>query len=713
MIADGLGQLTRPFGTAPVDPLTGARGLAAAQRQIMAAEPVRHPRPGARGVPDRSGRVARHGLPVAAVLGRDLRPGAGRADGRADRRVDAPPRRPPGARARCSTWSATCAGAASRRRIGEDPYLVGTIGSAYVRGLESSGVVATLKHFLGYSASRAGRNLAPVSIGPRELADVFLPPFEMALRAGARSVMNSYTDIDGVPVAADPTLLTDLLREDLGFTGTVVSDYFSVSFLQTLHGVAGVPARPRTRRSPPASTWSCRRSTATASRCSKRSPPATSTRSLVDRRWNGCCGRSASWACSTRAGRRACGGDRRARRPRRRRVPRARAANWPAGRSCCWPTTASCRWPPGSASPWSGRAPTTRSAMLGCYSFPMHVGVHHPDVPIGVEIRTVRRGAARRPGRLRGQLRAGLPGARRRRRGHRGRRGCGRRAPTSASRCSATRPACSAAAPRARAATRPTCGCPAARRNCSRRCSPPVRRWSWCCSSAGRTSCRRQADRLAAVVCGFFPGEEGGPAIADVLAGRVNPSGRLPVGFPGAGATQPAHLPRPRRSGSAATSARSTRRRCSRSATDCRTPRRPGRRRARRRRSHWPTDGTCEIAVTLANETDRDGQRGRPGLPARPGRRGGPPGAAADRRRPASTSRRGERHGCGSAARRPDLVHRPRPGSRIVEPGASSCGSARRARTSARPSSSSLTGPRREVGFDRVLVPEITDLPEA
>ena len=90
--------------------------------------------------------------------------------------------------------------------IGEDPYLVGLIGSAYVRGLESAGIVSTLKHFAGYSASRAARNLAPVSIGPRELADVLLPPFEMALRAGARSVMSSYTDLDGVPVAADPTL---------------------------------------------------------------------------------------------------------------------------------------------------------------------------------------------------------------------------------------------------------------------------------------------------------------------------------------------------------------------------------------------------------------------------------------------------------------------------------------------------------------------------
>src|SRR3954452_21106896 len=123
--------------------------------------------------------------------------------------------------------------------IGEDPYLVGTVGAAYVRGLEDAGVVATLKHFAGYSASRGGRNLGPVSMGVRELQDVILPPFEMALRlGGARSVMNSYAEIDGVPVAADPRLLTDLLRDAWGFSGTLVADYFAVRFLQTLHGVA-------------------------------------------------------------------------------------------------------------------------------------------------------------------------------------------------------------------------------------------------------------------------------------------------------------------------------------------------------------------------------------------------------------------------------------------------------------------------------------------
>jgi len=123
--------------------------------------------------------------------------------------------------------------------IGEDPYLVGTVGAAYVRGLQSAGVHATLKHFLGYSGSRAGRNHAPVSAGPREVADVFLPPFEMAIRdGGARGVMNSYAEIDGVPVASDPALLTGLLRERLGFDGVVVADYFAVAFLEIMHAVA-------------------------------------------------------------------------------------------------------------------------------------------------------------------------------------------------------------------------------------------------------------------------------------------------------------------------------------------------------------------------------------------------------------------------------------------------------------------------------------------
>jgi beta-glucosidase-like glycosyl hydrolase len=124
----------------------------------------------------------------------------------------------------------------------QDPYVVGTIATEYVKGIQSEGPVATLKHFVGYSNSRAGRNLAPVHAGPRELQDVLLIPFEMAvLDGGVDSVMNSYAEVDGMPVAADASILTTLLREKWGFTGTVVADYFAIAFLQTLHGVAGSP----------------------------------------------------------------------------------------------------------------------------------------------------------------------------------------------------------------------------------------------------------------------------------------------------------------------------------------------------------------------------------------------------------------------------------------------------------------------------------------
>ncbi|MEU4238494.1 glycoside hydrolase family 3 N-terminal domain-containing protein [Actinoplanes sp. NPDC026619] len=123
--------------------------------------------------------------------------------------------------------------------IGEDPYLVALLGAGYVRGLQSAGVIATLKHFAGYSASRGARNHGPVSMGRRELLDVILPTFETAVReAGVGSVMNSYSDVDGVPAGADPWLLTEVLRDQWGFTGTVVSDYWAVPFLATMHRVA-------------------------------------------------------------------------------------------------------------------------------------------------------------------------------------------------------------------------------------------------------------------------------------------------------------------------------------------------------------------------------------------------------------------------------------------------------------------------------------------
>ena len=87
---------------------------------------------------------------------------------------------------------------------------------------------------------------------------MLLPPFEMALRAGARSVMNSYTDLDGVPIAADVTILTDLLRGTYGFDGTVVSDYFAVAFLRdAARRRRTAPVKRPVWRSRPGSTSSC------------------------------------------------------------------------------------------------------------------------------------------------------------------------------------------------------------------------------------------------------------------------------------------------------------------------------------------------------------------------------------------------------------------------------------------------------------------------
>ncbi|WP_353813358.1 glycoside hydrolase family 3 N-terminal domain-containing protein [Agromyces sp. SYSU T00266] len=238
LLPSGLGQVTRPFGTAPVDAAVGALSLARMQRRIADANRL--------GIPAVAHEECLAGFaawgatayPVPLSWGASFDPALVE---RMARRIGADLRvvgvhqglAPVLDVVRDARWGRV------EETIGEDPYLVATVGTAYVRGLEASGVVATLKHFVGYSASKAGRNLAPVSIGPRELGDVLLPPFEMAVReGGARSVMNSYSDLDGVPSAADRRLLTELLRETWGFDGTVVADYFAVAFLKLLHGVA-------------------------------------------------------------------------------------------------------------------------------------------------------------------------------------------------------------------------------------------------------------------------------------------------------------------------------------------------------------------------------------------------------------------------------------------------------------------------------------------
>lgn len=127
--------------------------------------------------------------------------------------------------------------------FGEDPYLVAMFGTAYVQGLQGgdlrTGVVATLKHLAGYGASEGGLNCAPAHIPERELRDIFLFPFECAIHTGgALSVMHSYGELDGVPCAASHWLLTQVLRGEWGFQGTVVSDYFGVEMLHSHHRLA-------------------------------------------------------------------------------------------------------------------------------------------------------------------------------------------------------------------------------------------------------------------------------------------------------------------------------------------------------------------------------------------------------------------------------------------------------------------------------------------
>jgi len=127
--------------------------------------------------------------------------------------------------------------------FGEDPTLVSQFGMAYIRGLQSDdltqGVMATGKHFIGHSLSQGGLNCGPVQIGQRELWDTFIAPFQAAIRdANIASIMNAYPQLDGEVVAASRRILTDLLRNELGFDGLVVSDYEAIPMIHNYHNAA-------------------------------------------------------------------------------------------------------------------------------------------------------------------------------------------------------------------------------------------------------------------------------------------------------------------------------------------------------------------------------------------------------------------------------------------------------------------------------------------
>ncbi|MEV4173587.1 glycoside hydrolase family 3 N-terminal domain-containing protein [Nonomuraea sp. NPDC049709] len=526
-IRQGLGQLTRPFGTAPVDPVAGARSLAASQAEIVRASrfgiPAQvheecltgfaawratvYPAPLSWGASFDPGLIEE----VAGRIGRSMR-AAGIHQGLAPV-VDV---------TRDYRWGRT------EETIGEDPYLVGTLGAAYVRGLEAAGIVATLKHFAGYSASRGGRNLAPVPMGPRELADVVLPPFEMALRlGGARSVMHSYAEIDGVPVAADESLLTGLLRDEWGFEGTLVADYFAVRFLERLHRVAadaGEAAGLALKAGidvelPTVDTFGApliealKAGTvdeALIDRALRRVLTQKAEQGLLDEGWQPLPGPAEEVRLDDEESQEL------ALRLAREAIVLLRNDDAvlplnPAGKVAL-----------------IGPVADDPMAMLGCYAFPNHVGPH-PEQGLGLDLPTLREslgrlvpGLAYAPGcavtgddtsgfaeavALAGRSdvcvlavgdRAGLFG-----------RG------TSGEGCDATDlrlPGVQAELVRAVLATG----------------TPVV-----LVLLAGRPyALGSEVDAAKAVLFGFFPGQRGGQALAEVLTGAVNPSGRLPVSVP-------------------------------------------------------------------------------------------------------------------------------------------------------------------------------------
>ncbi|MFC9062166.1 glycoside hydrolase family 3 N-terminal domain-containing protein [Streptomyces sp. NPDC057074] len=552
LLPTGLGQLTRPFGTAPVDPALGALSLLRTQARIASSNrfgipavaheeclagfaawgATAYPVPlswGATFDPDLVHRMA-------SAIGRDMR-SVGIHQGLAPV-LDV---------VRDARWGRV------EETIGEDPYLVGTIGTAYVRGLEGAGVVATLKHFAGYSASRAGRNLAPSPMGPRERADVLLPPFEMAVReGGARSVMHAYTDTDGVPAAADEDLLTGLLRDTWGFDGTVVADYFGIAFLKTLHGIAAdwAEAAGAALRAgvdvelPTVKTFGAPLVEAVAAgrvpekvidRALRRVLTQKALLGLLDPDWNpvpaALDGADLDDPEALR-GRIDLDG------PRNRELARTVAeeavvllsndGTLPLDR----PRRIALVGP-------NADEPT---AVLGCYSFPQHIGVHHPATPVGIDLPTLRATlAAEFPDteftlahgtgvddgdvsgipeavRAAGEAdvvvavlgdRAGLFG-----------RG------TSGEGCDVESLALPGAQQRLLDALLDT--------------GRPV----VTVLLAGRPyALGRAVTEAAAIVQSFFPGEEGTAALAGVLSGRTGPSGRLPVSVPrGAGAQPTTYL---------------------------------------------------------------------------------------------------------------------------------------------------------------------------
>ncbi len=128
--------------------------------------------------------------------------------------------------------------------FGEDPHLAAEMASAAIEGMQGgdlssdTSIAATAKHFLGYGDPRTGRDRTPAIISTSDLHEIHIPPFEAAFDAGVRTIMVNSGEINGVPVHADQRLLTELLRDRMGFAGVVVTDWRDVEKLIDMHAVA-------------------------------------------------------------------------------------------------------------------------------------------------------------------------------------------------------------------------------------------------------------------------------------------------------------------------------------------------------------------------------------------------------------------------------------------------------------------------------------------
>ncbi|HEY0792127.1 MAG TPA: glycoside hydrolase family 3 N-terminal domain-containing protein [Chthoniobacterales bacterium] len=240
MLRRGVGQITRPLGTHPVDPREGVRALNTLQKFLVEETRL--------GIPALAHEECLTGLMVkgatlfpsalnyGATWNPELIEAVGREIGKEARQIGCHQGLAPVLDvSRDVRWGRT------EETMGEDPYLVGVLATRYVKGLqgESRDLLATLKHYVAHSFSEGARNHAPVHLGFKELNDIFMLPFEMAVKqANAGSVMPAYHDIDNEPCHASHFLLTEVLRKQWGFDGLVVADYAGINLLHAHHGVA-------------------------------------------------------------------------------------------------------------------------------------------------------------------------------------------------------------------------------------------------------------------------------------------------------------------------------------------------------------------------------------------------------------------------------------------------------------------------------------------